>query len=251
MSAPTPDWHCWDLAKAASAHYAGDNRVHADRGRAHEIYQTSTMSALVAAAYDGTATYGEIAGHGDFGVGTFNGLDGEMVALDGQFFRLHSDGTATVADPTELTPFAVVTFFRGDAGLRVDEAMSRQELEVTVDELVSGQDHFYPIRVNGRFRRIATRTAARQSVPYRPLVQATANQVVSRFTDIEGSLVGFRTPDYAQGITGAGYHFHFIDDARRSGGHAFDFVLESGVILVDEDVDLHVELPEGAAAPQG
>jgi acetolactate decarboxylase len=251
VSAPTPDWHCWDLAKTASAHYAGDNRVHADRGRAHEIYQTSTMSALVAAAYDGTATYGEIAGHGDFGVGTFNGLDGEMVALDGQFFHLHSDGTATVADPTELTPFAVVTIFRGDAGLRVDEAMSRQELEVTVDELVSGQDHFYPIRVNGRFRRIDTRTAARQSVPYRPLVQATANQVVSRFTDIEGSLVGFRTPDYAQGITGAGYHFHFIDDARRSGGHAFDFVLESGVILVDEDVDLHVELPEGAAAPQG
>lgn len=74
--------------------------------------------------------------------------------------------------------------------------------------------------------------------------------MVSRFTDIEGSLVGFRTPDYAQGMTGAGYHFHFIDDARRSGGHAFDFVLESGVILVDEDVDLHVELPE-AAARQG
>ena len=250
MSAPTHDWHCWDLARAASAHYAGDNRLHADRGQAHEIYQTSTMSALLAAVYDDTVTYGEIARHGDFGVGTFNGLDGEMVAADGQFFHLHSDGTATVADPTELTPFAVVTYFRGDAGRQVDEAMSRKELEATVDELVSGQDHFYPIRVDGRFRQIATRTAARQSAPYRPLAQATADQVVSRFTDIEGSLVGFRTPDYAQGITGTGYHFHFIDDARRSGGHTFDFVLESGVILVDEDVDLHVELPE-AAVRQG
>jgi acetolactate decarboxylase len=247
VSAPTHDWHCWDLARAASAHYAGDNKLHTDGGQAHQIYQTSTMSALRAAVYDGAVSYAEIARHGDFGVGTFNCLDGEMVAVDGQFFHLHADGTATVADPTELTPFAVVTYFRGDAGRQVDEAMSRQELEATVDELVSGQDHFYPIRVDGRFRRITTRTAARQRAPYRPLDQATADQSVSRFTDIEGTLVGFRTPDYAQGLTGAGYHFHFIDDARRSGGHAFDFVLESGVILVDEDVDLHVELPEVAA----
>jgi acetolactate decarboxylase len=246
VSAPTHEWQCWDLATAASVHYAGDNRLHADRRQAHEIYQTSTMSALQAAVFDGTVTYGEIAGHGDFGVGTFNGLDGEMVAVDGQFFHLHSNGTATEADPTELTPFAVVTYFRGDTGRPVDQAMRRQDLEATVDELVSGRDQFYPIRVDGRFRRIATRTAARQRPPYRPLAQATADQVVSRFSDIEGTLVGFRTPDYAQGITGAGYHFHFIDDARRSGGHAFDFVLESGVILVDEDVDLHVELPESA-----
>jgi acetolactate decarboxylase len=247
VSAPTHDWQCRELATAASVHYAGDNKLHADRGQAHEIYQTSTMAALLAAVYDGTVTYGEIAGHGDFGVGTFNGLDGEMVAVDGQFFHLYADGKATVADPTELTPFAVVTFFRGDTGRPVDRAMSRQDLEATVDGLVSGQDHFYPIRVDGRFRQIATRTATRQRPPYRALAEATANQVVSRFSDIEGTLVGFRTPDYAQGMTGAGFHFHFIDDARRCGGHAFDFVLESGEILVDEDADLHVELPEAGA----
>jgi hypothetical protein len=109
------DWHCWDLAKAASAHDAGDNSLHADHEHAHEIYETSTMSALLAAAYDGPATYGEMAGHGDFGVGTFNGLDGEMIALNGQFFHLHSDGTASVADPSDRTPFAV-TFFRTPDG---------------------------------------------------------------------------------------------------------------------------------------
>jgi len=240
------DWHCSDLAKAASAHYAGDHSLHADHERAHEIYQTSTMSALMAAAYDGTVTYGEMARHGDFGVGTFNGLDGEMVALNGQFFHLHSDGAASVADPSDQTPFAVVTFFRGDTRRAIDQKTGRHELEAMIDELGPAARHFYPVRVDGRFGHIVTRTAARQAAPYRPLEQATADQVVSRFSDINGTLVGFRAPDYAQGLTGAGYHFHFIDDARRSGGHVFDFTLDSGTLLVDDDVDLHVELPEAA-----
>ena len=240
------DWHCWELAKAASAHYAGDNSLHADHELAHEIYETSTMSALLAAAYDGQVTYGEVARHGDFGVGTFNALDGEMVALNGQFFHLHSDGTASVADPSDRTPFAVVTFFRGDTRRAIDQVTGRQDLEAIIDQLVPAAGHFYPIRVDGRFVHIVTRTAARQSAPYRPLEQATADQVVSRFSDIDGTLVGFRAPDYAQGLTGAGYHFHFIDDARGSGGHVFDFALESGTVLVDEDVDLHVALPETA-----
>jgi acetolactate decarboxylase len=247
MSGPTQDWHCGELAQAASAHYGGDNSLYAQRDQAHEVYQTSTMSALVAAAFDGTVTYGEIAAHGDFGLGTFNGLDGEMVAVDGQFFHLHADGTASMADGSDLTPFALVTFFRGDVRRPVDAVTTRQELEATVADLMRGERDFYPIRVDGRFRQIVTRTAARQSPPYRPLDQATTDQVVSRFNDMDGTLVGFRAPDYAQGISGAGYHFHFIDDARRSGGHAFDFELERGTLLVDDDGDLHVELA-GAAA---
>lgn len=247
MSGPTQDWHCGALARAASAHYGGDNSLHARRDQAHEIYQTSTMSALVAAVFDGTVTYGEVATHGDFGLGTFNGLDGEMVAVDGQFFHLHADGTASIADRSDLTPFALVTFFRGDVRRPVDEVTSRPELEATVADLDLGERDFYPIRVDGRFRKIVTRTATRQGAPYRPLDQATTDQVVSRFSDIEGTLIGFRAPDYAQGISGAGYHFHFIDAARRSGGHAFDFELERGTLLVDDDADLHVELA-GASA---
>lgn len=250
MSGPTQDWHCGELARAASAHHGGGNRLHARRDRAHELYQTSTMSALMAAVFDGTVTYGEIAAHGDFGLGTFNGLDGEMVAVDGQFFHLHADGSASLTDRSDLTPFALVTFFRGDVGRPVDAVTTGQELESTVADLVVAERDFYPIRVDGRFRQIVTRTAARQSAPYRPLDQATTDQVVSRFSDIDGTLVGFRAPDYARGISGVGYHFHFIDDARRSGGHVFDFVVERGTLLVDDDADLHVELAGAASLPR-
>ena len=62
-----------------------------------EVYQTSTMGALLDGVYDGDVTIAELLTHGDFGLGTFNHLDGEMVVLDGVCHHLRSDGSATVA----------------------------------------------------------------------------------------------------------------------------------------------------------
>ena len=41
-------------------------------------------------------------------------------------------------------------------------------------------------------------------------------------------------------------HLHFIDDARTLGGHVLGFELESGTVTLDQEADLHVELPPGA-----
>ena len=43
------------------------------------LSQVSTINALLAGVYDGILTVGELKGYGDFGIGTFEGLDGEMV----------------------------------------------------------------------------------------------------------------------------------------------------------------------------
>ena len=65
-----------------------------------EVYQISTMGALLDGVYDGDVTIRELLRHGDFGLGTFNGLDGEMLVLDGVCYQLRSDGSAQVAEPT-------------------------------------------------------------------------------------------------------------------------------------------------------
>ena len=52
------------------------------------------MSALVDGIYDGSVTVAELLEHGDFGVGTFNHLDGEMVVNEGVCFHLFSSGEA-------------------------------------------------------------------------------------------------------------------------------------------------------------
>ena len=52
-----------------------------DPGEAHRVFQASTISALLDGAYEGDVTFAELASRGDFGIGTLNGCDGEMVAM--------------------------------------------------------------------------------------------------------------------------------------------------------------------------
>jgi acetolactate decarboxylase len=238
---------CWELATALAAHNHPAVPPHTVVHTGHDIFQVSTMSVLVAGVFDGDTPYGEVMQHGDFGVGTFNALDGEMAAVDGRYLHLHSDGTVGDVDPAELTPFAAVTFFRADAEVDVDRPHSRAELEGLIDGTVPSRNLFYAVRVDGRFASVTTRTAARQRRPYPRLAATTATQTENVFTAVSGTLVGFRAPAYAQGMTVAGYHLHFVDETRTYGGHVLDFALESGTVLIDQDADLHVEMPTAAA----
>ena len=73
--------------------------------RAAEVYQVSTISSLLAGGYDGDTTVGHLLRHGGFGLGTFNGVDGEMMVLDGRVYRGTVDGRAHAVAATALTPF--------------------------------------------------------------------------------------------------------------------------------------------------
>src|SRR5579863_8419100 len=95
--------------------------------QAGELYQISLMSALIAGLYEGEMTYGEIRKHGDFGLGTFNGLDGEMIGFDGTFYQLRSDGSARPVAADQKTPFAVVTFFQPEQELNVLHQMTKSD----------------------------------------------------------------------------------------------------------------------------
>jgi acetolactate decarboxylase len=230
-------------AKTMLAHRKGAHEIHHDAASAHTLYQTSTMSALLDGIYDGSVTIAELLEHGDFGVGTFNHLDGEMVVNEGVCFHLFSSGEARVAGRDELTPFAAVTTFDADMTLTVQEPVSRAGLLAQIDANVSSENLFYGIRVTGRFATVSTRTAARQEAPYRPLAEATDDEVERTFAQTAGVLVGFRTPDYEQGISVAGYHLHFLNQERTAGGHAFDFVLDEGIIEISTVSEMRLSLP--------
>lgn len=197
--------------------------------------------------YDGEVTVGELLTHGDFGVGTFNGLDGEMLVLDGICYHLRSDGTAEIAPATERTPFAAVTYFSPDTTSTVDTPMTYQQLDTVVSEMIPSPNLTYAVRITGHFSTVRTRTVARQHKPYPTLTEAAAGQSEASFTDIGGTLAGYLSPSYEQGITVAGYHLHFLDENRARGGHCLEFALTNGDVAIGTIADLHLSLPTSGA----
>jgi Alpha-acetolactate decarboxylase len=107
----------------------------------------------------------------------------------------------------------------------------------------------YAVRIAGTFGEVSTRTVREQKPPYPPLTQATQGQQETTFNDVTGTLAGYRTPDYEQGISVAGYHLHFIDSGHAHGGHAhgghaLDYRLEHGKIEISSHSQLHLSLPQ-------
>ena len=213
--------------------------------QAGELYPTSLMSALIAGLYQGQMTYGEIRQHGDFGLGTFNYLDGEMVGFDGTFYQLRSDGSARPVTADQKTPFAVVTFFQPQQALDVVQQMMKSDLLAMIEKATDA-NLFSAVRVDGVFDEVRTRTMQRQARPFAPLTEAAKHQAGKVFTNVQGTLAGFRTPAYAQGIGVAGFHLHFLRQDKQAGGHALDYRIRAGKAQICTIQGLRVELPTSA-----
>ena len=215
--------------------------LHAER-EPHVLFQASTIGALLDGAYDGDLSFAELAEHGDLGLGTLNALDGEMIALDGGFYRADLEGRIHPVSPEERTPFAVVTRFAPTVDAEIDGPLDHGELLARLDRLAPDAPSC-AIRLDGRFERVRARSVPRQSRPYRPLTEVVAEQHEFELTDVAGTMLGFCFPAYAEGIEVAGYHLHFIDEARSRGGHVLDSRAARLRARLDPSADLHVELP--------
>jgi acetolactate decarboxylase len=216
--------------------------LHAER-EPHVLFQASTIGALLDGAYDGDLSFAELAEHGDLGLGTVNGLDGEMIALDGSFYRADVEGSIHPVDAAEKTPFAVVTEFEPSIDAGIDGPLSHGELLARLDALIPAGASSCAIRLDGRFGLVRARSVPRQAPPYRPLEEVVADQHVFELRDVDGTMVGFRFPAYAEGIEVGGYHLHFIAADRSRGGHVLDSQTDSARARLDPSNDLHVELP--------
>ncbi|HYQ78165.1 MAG TPA: acetolactate decarboxylase [Solirubrobacterales bacterium] len=210
----------------------------------HVLFQASTIGALLDGGFEGDLSFAELAEHGDLGLGTLNHLDGEMVALDGEFFRADVDGRLSRVAPGEKTPFAVVTRFEPSVDVRLlGEELDHEDLLARLDELVPAGASSCAIRLDGRFDLVRARSVPRQEPPYRPLTEVVAEQHVFELADVEGTMVGFRFPTYVEGIEVAGYHLHFASADRSRGGHVLGSRSRGLRARLDPSDDLHVELP--------
>ena len=233
------------LVKALHVQTLRRSELHAEHDP-HLLFQTSTIEALLDGAYDGDVSFEELAEHGDFGLGTFDACDGEMIALDGEFLRADVDGNLHGVEPERGSPFAVLTFFSPDRRFEIKGPLEGDAFLAALDERLGHPETVHALRIGGDFDRVHARSVARQSKPYRPLTEVVADQHVFELAG-EGTMVGFRFPDFAGGLNVPGYHLHYVNGDRSRGGHVLECAARRVTVEVDDEVDLHLELPEGVA----
>jgi acetolactate decarboxylase len=212
------------------------------------ITQISTIDALLAGAYDGQMPCRQLTHYGNLGIGTFDRLDGEMVLLNGDVFQVKADGKAYAVNSTSRTHFASVVRFQPCMRQPAASGTTFSGFQKQVDSLATNRNVFCAIRMKGTFRFVKTRSVPAQSKPYPPLVEVTRNQPVFDLVNQEGTLVGFRLPDYVKGINVPGYHVHFLSANHQAGGHVLDFILDQGTIELAPCYHFQLLLPEDQSA---
>lgn len=209
------------------------------------LFQVSTSGALVEGIYDGIVSVATLKEHGDFGLGTFADLNGEMVAVDGHVFHGRPDGSVVEAPDGARVPFAVMTRFRAERTATVAPCPSFVALESKLDTLRDTSNLFFAFRVDGHFDFVKTRIACK-AAPDTPLVEATAHQAKFEYRNVDGSLIGFWTPPYARTVNVAGYHLHFLSRDHRIAGHLLDCRARSLRAQLQHEADFRIAIPETA-----
>jgi acetolactate decarboxylase len=209
----------------------------------HTLFQVSTSAALVEGVYQGAVRVSRLLQHGDFGLGTFTHLDGEIVVLDGVCYQVFPTGSLSPVEGERLIPYAVVTRFSSSFRKKYQRIPTLDALVQACDQLRDSNNVFYAFRVNGKFEAVKTRVM--KSVPKGTTLKAAASaQQEFRFEKLRGTLVGIWSPAFAASFSVPGCHFHFLSEDRKNGGHVLDCHLSEVEIDGCAMNEMHVSLPE-------
>jgi acetolactate decarboxylase len=209
----------------------------------HTLFQVSTSGALVAGVYSGAVSVKGILDHGDFGLGTFANLDGEMVILEGHVYQVQGSGRVSEAPPNAGAPFAVVTRFSPQVDVEIEPIATFSDLKRHCDALRTSGNIFYAFRLDGPFKLMCTRAVNPPQQGTR-LVDAAKAQSEFRFTDVTGTLVGLWSPGFSSAFSVSGYHFHFLSEDRQEGGHLLECAAGALRLRMEALTDFHLALPE-------
>jgi acetolactate decarboxylase len=212
------------------------------------LYQAGSLQALQESELGGMVTVGDGLSHGGFGIGTFTGLNGEMIVLDSVCYQVTDDGVVHIPSSSEGTPFMQVSNYSPGRSLTQSQSMN-MSLESSFLNWEIDPDSFCLILVHGTFLNMKVRSVPGQVEPYPPLQDVVANQSIYNYTNVTGTMVVIYTPNYTGTVSVIGYHWHFISDDRRKGGHVLDFMTDQVTVGIDEKSEMRLVkpmLPQGA-----
>ena len=216
-------------------------------GLAHsrgDVVQVHTIGSIMEGRYDGEVRVGELRGRGSFGIGTLQGLDGELVVVDGEFWNIGTDGVAHVPDDDTLVPFAALVELDDPIRFTLPGPLPRAAFEVEVHRRLPDPDGCWAIVATGRFPTVTFRSVAHQTPPYRPLAEVLlTDQTILHGADLDATLVGFCFPDWAADLELPGFHLHMLSADHTTGGHVHDFAAGPLEVTVSRCRTMHLEVP--------
>lgn len=218
------------------------------------IQQYSTINALMLGHYQKIATVKVVLKTGNLGIGTFEGMYGEAIIIDGKCYIGMPGGKVEEAKPEMGMAFATVgDFSMAGTIFQVSDVENIETLKLRADEVRKAETKSpnYPClcRIDGRFNNVRVRAIAKQEEPYKPLSEVSKLQVETVSSDIiEGTVVGIWFPEYVAGLNLAGWHFHFISRDRKTlGGHLLECSLVNGLIGAKKETTFSTTLPDDEA----
>jgi acetolactate decarboxylase len=217
---------------------------YAQKDKNTTIYQYATINALMEGGFDGDMTLAALQKKGTFGIGTFNELDGEMIGFDNHFYQIKSDGKAYTVVPSQKTPFAVVANFSKDNVVFAHQTFDLKKLYALLDTISPNKNLYVGYKIKVKCQTIKTRSVSKQVKPYPLMIDAVKKQSVFELGTISGTLVGFRFPEYMKGLNVPGYHFHFLSDDKKVGGHVLDLLGSNFEIEIDYMADFELHIPD-------
>lgn len=216
-----------------------------------KMYQVSTLQALALGYSRAVVTVGELLEQGDIGLGTFEDVNGEMIVVDGVCCRATEDGTVTVAPPEMGVPFAAVSRTVDARCFELASIDSISVLKTQLDLKVEegfGLNSMHIVRIDGSFPLVRARSESAyrsQHISLKEILSTTQKDF--HFENIRGTLVCVYFPDYMDGINAPGWHFHFLSEDKKRGGHVFELVMERGAVQLTKINRIEIQLPREAA----
>lgn len=215
----------------------------AEQKKQSVLFQHGTLSLLVPGLFEGTMTVGELLQHGNYGIGTVQDFNGELVVLDGHAYQVVESGAVNELSAEQSVPFATVHF---DDPLEQVELsnLNKGEVERYLLQNYPYRNVFFAVKITGEFAHMHTRVVEEQQKPYPSLTEATKTQPKFNQDNIHGTLIGYYAPELFQGVAVSGYHVHFLsDDHKTIGGHILDYRLQKGQVAIQPFATLEQHFP--------
>lgn len=209
----------------------------------HTMYQVSTSNAVAQGVFQGCVNVGIIKTHGNFGIGTYDSLNGEGLMLDGHVYQALADGSVIQPSDSATTPFWVSTEFEADRSAMIDSVSDWAGLCTHIDSLRRSSNLYAAIRIDGTFDEIHYRVTCK-TAPGTDLVTAASHQEDFKFKNMSGTLLGFWSPIYSKTFSVLGYHLHVLSSDRQHGGHVLDIKAKNLKLQVMDVDNLAIALPE-------